>query len=75
MDAMQRTRHEAAFAANAEDASVWRWFSALLEERRIRWRYSFGNWLVNVDRVHVATERKAGTALAARMALAKHRVI
>lgn len=57
MDAMQRVRVNAAAAANAEDASVWRWFSALLEERRIRWRYMFDSWVVNVDRTHVATER------------------
>jgi hypothetical protein len=56
MNAMQRTRLDAAAAANAEDASVWRWFSAFLEERRIRWRYMFGRWVVHVDRTHVATE-------------------
>lgn len=53
---MQRTRHEAALAANAEDASVWRWFAYLLEERRIRWRWQSNTWLVHVDRLHVATE-------------------
>jgi len=56
MDAMQRARFDAAAVANAEDASIWRWFSALLEERRIRWRYTFDCWVVNVDRVRVATE-------------------
>ncbi|MEN8503538.1 MULTISPECIES: hypothetical protein [Paraburkholderia] len=56
MDTMQRVRLAAAAAANAEDASVWRWFSALLEERRIRWRFMFGSWVVHVDRAHVATE-------------------
>ncbi|MFB9125497.1 hypothetical protein ACFFYR_20920 [Paraburkholderia dipogonis] len=56
MDAMQRVRVNAAAAVNAEDASVWRWFSALLEERRIRWRYMFDSWVVNVDRTRVATE-------------------
>lgn len=53
---MQRMRFDAAAAANIEDASLWRWFSALLEERRIRWRYSFNQWLVNVDRRHVSTD-------------------
>lgn len=56
MDSMQRVRINAAAAVNAEDASVWRWFSALLEERRIRWRFVFDSWVVNVDRTHVATE-------------------
>jgi hypothetical protein len=54
---MQRIRLDAAAAANAEDAEVWRWFSGLLEERRVRWRYMFSRWVVNVDRVHVATEQ------------------
>lgn len=56
MDVMQRTRFNAAAAANAEDASIWRWFSALLEERRIRWRYMFDSWVVSVDRTRVASE-------------------
>lgn len=56
MNAMQQARLDAAAAANAEDAAIWRWLSALLEERRIRWRYAFDSWVVNVDRVHVATE-------------------
>ncbi|MEC5406551.1 hypothetical protein VOM14_13425 [Paraburkholderia sp. MPAMCS5] len=56
MDAMQRARLDAAAAANAEDASVWRWLSALLEERRVRWRFMFGSWVVHVDRAHVASE-------------------
>ncbi len=29
-------RERAALAANAEDADFWRWFSCLVEERRIR---------------------------------------
>jgi hypothetical protein len=41
--------------ANAEEASLWRWLSYLLEGRRIRWGFRFGSWLVSVDRVHVAT--------------------
>jgi hypothetical protein len=54
MDLMQRERNEAAAAANAEDASVWRWLSALLEERRIKWRYGFDMWIVTVDRRQMA---------------------
>lgn len=56
MNAMQRTRLDAAAAANAQDAALWRWFSALLEERRIRWRYTFDSWVINVDRARVASE-------------------
>lgn len=54
MKAIQPTRLDAAAAANAEDASIWRWFSALLEDRRIRWRYMFDTWVVHVDRTRVA---------------------
>jgi hypothetical protein len=60
---MQHIRSEAAAAVNAVDASIWRWFSALLEERRIRWRYAFDNWTVSVDRRHVATERSFDDAI------------
>lgn len=56
MNAMQQARLDAAAAANAQDAALWRWFSALLEERRIRWRYTFDSWVVSVDRARVASE-------------------
>ena len=65
MDAMQRVRVDAAAMANADDAALWRWFSALLEERRIRWRYCFDNWIVNVDRTQVATESSFDRAIRA----------
>ncbi|WP_304590004.1 hypothetical protein [Burkholderia anthina] len=55
---MQLIRTRAAAAANAEDASLWRWFSTLLEERRIRWCFSGQFWYVSVDNRHVATERR-----------------
>jgi hypothetical protein len=45
----------AATQANAQDAAVWRWFAALLDERRIRWRFAFNEWVVHVDRKRVAT--------------------
>lgn len=56
MDAMQQARIEAAAQANAADAALWRWFAVMLEERRIKWRYCFNNWIVNVDRRCVASE-------------------
>lgn len=73
MDAMQRMRAEAAAMANADDAVLWRWFSALLEERRIRWRYSFGSWIVNVDRSLVATESSFDRAIRAAKEAAESR--
>jgi hypothetical protein len=75
MGAMERIRHDAAAVANAEDASVWRWFSALLEERRIRWRFMFNNWVVNVDRTHVATEPSFDDAIRVAKVVAQARGI
>ena len=73
MEPMRRTRVEAAATANAEDASIWRWLGALLEERRIRWRYTFNTWVVNVDCAHVATAVTFDDAIRAAKAEAEHR--
>lgn len=56
-------RREAALAANAEDASLWRWFTALFEERRIRWRVSLDGYVVSVDRRQVAVDASFDRAL------------
>lgn len=56
-EAAQNERVNAASAANADDAAVWRWFAALVEERRLRWRCAFGVWEVHVDRKRVASGR------------------
>jgi len=53
---MEQQRVLAAAIANADDAALWRWFSSLVEERRLRWCCSAGSWLVSVDHRHVATE-------------------
>lgn len=65
MNAMEQARLNAAAAANAEDAAIWRWFSVLLEERRIRWRYVFDCWVVSVDRMQIATEETFDEAIRA----------
>lgn len=49
-------RSEAAKLADKEDAILWRWFSELYEEGRIRWCRSAQGWLVSVDHRHLATE-------------------
>lgn len=51
-----RSRASAAASANAEDADLRRWFSLLMQERRLRWCQTKENWLVSVDHKHVATE-------------------
>jgi hypothetical protein len=56
-------RERAAMAANAEDAGLWRWFSGLVEEHRIRWCRSASGWLVSVDNRHVATARSFDEAM------------
>jgi len=60
---MRHVRAAAALAANAADASIWRWFALLLEERRIRWCCSGDRWLVSVDNRHVATDSSFDKAI------------
>lgn len=62
-DASQQTRDRAASAANADDAAVWRWFSDLVEEHRIRWIFANGGWLVSVDHRHLSTEKNFDQAI------------
>jgi hypothetical protein len=46
----------ASASANQEDADLWRIFSQLYEERRIRWCNSARGWLVSIDNRHLSTE-------------------
>jgi hypothetical protein len=46
----------AAKTANEDDASLWRWFSMLYDDGRIRWCKSAHGWLVSVDHKHLSTE-------------------
>jgi len=64
------THNLAAWLANEEDASLWRWFGALYEEGRLRWRRSYQGWLVSVHHRHLATE--AGFDTAIRTARERH---
>lgn len=73
MDAMEKMRLEGAMSANADDAAIWRWFAYLLEERRIRWRFQFGDWHVSVDRRHVARESTFDLAIRQAKAVAEAR--
>ncbi|KXU93000.1 hypothetical protein CR51_29895 [Caballeronia megalochromosomata] len=52
---LRETRALAAACANAEDASLWRWFSAMLDGGQIRWCRAAEGWLVSVNHRHVAT--------------------
>lgn len=63
LDDMRYVRAAAALAANAEDASIWRWFALLLEERQIRWCCSGERWLVSVDNRYVATDSSFDKAI------------
>ncbi|WP_227247546.1 hypothetical protein [Paraburkholderia caribensis] len=54
--------------ANEEDAALWRWFSLLLQDSRIRWRLTNDTWLVSVDHRHVATEATFDEAVRAAKA-------
>ncbi|MFM0674199.1 hypothetical protein [Paraburkholderia sediminicola] len=53
----------AAASANQEDADLWRMFSSLYEERRIRWCNSARGWLVSIDNRHLATESSFDQAI------------
>lgn len=53
----------AAASANQEDADLWRVFSNLYEERRIRWCDSARGWLVSIDHRHLATESSFDSAI------------
>ncbi|MDR5827725.1 hypothetical protein P9250_07555 [Caballeronia sp. LP006] len=52
---LRETRALAAACANADDASLWRWFSALMDSGKIRWCLASEGWLVSVNHRHVAT--------------------
>jgi hypothetical protein len=54
--AVGEVRAAAANAANAHDAAIWRWFSAVYDEGRLRWCRSANGWLVSVDHKHLSTE-------------------
>jgi hypothetical protein len=52
-------------AANEDDATLWRWFSLMFEDSRIRWCFARDRWLVSVDHRHVATEASFDEAIRA----------
>lgn len=56
MTSFEMRRMAAATSANQEDAQLWRMFSQLYEERRIRWCNAADGWLVSIDHRHLATE-------------------
>jgi hypothetical protein len=58
-----KVRTEAAKIADRDDATLWRWFSELYEDGRIRWCRSARGWLVSVDHRHLATENDFDTAI------------
>lgn len=61
-------RLQGAATANAEDASLWRWFSLMVQDSRIRWCLARETWLVSVDHRHVATETSFDDAMRAAKA-------
>ncbi|MBC8751929.1 hypothetical protein F6X42_37330 [Paraburkholderia sp. WC7.3b] len=65
---LREPRTLAAACANSEDASVWRWFSAMFEAGKIRWCLSHDGWLISVNHRHVATSPSFDEAIRAAMA-------
>lgn len=58
-----KARTDAAIQANQEDGELWRWFSLLYEDHRIRWCRGRDGWLVSIGHRHVATEHDFDTAI------------
>lgn len=65
LDPLDIARLQGLAIANAEDASLWRWFSLMMQDSRIRWCVAHGNWLVSVSHRHVATEASFDEAIRA----------
>ena len=63
MTNFEMRRLTAVASANQEDAYLWRMFSQLYEERRIRWCDSADGWLVSIDHRHLATETSFDQAI------------
>ncbi|MFL9895161.1 MULTISPECIES: hypothetical protein [Paraburkholderia] len=61
--AYEYKRFVAAKMANEDDASLWRWFSMLYDDSRIRWCKSPHGWLVSVDHKHLSTEQDFDMAI------------
>jgi hypothetical protein len=53
----------AAPEANEEDATLWRWFCAVFEEKRLRWCQSGRGWLVSSDRKHISAQENFDGAI------------
>ncbi len=70
MTDFEQRRRDAAAWANQEDAELWRAFSRLYEERRIRWCDSARGWLVSIDHRHMSTASSFDQAI--RLAIAVH---
>jgi|GEM_PF-1972141 len=67
-NAVDMGRLQGVASANAEDAGLWRWFSLMVQDSRIRWCLAHGAWLVSVDHRHVATETSFDEAIRAAKA-------
>ena len=60
---LQAARRRVAARVNAEHALLWRWFSGLLEERRIRCCRANDKWIISVDHRHPATSSSFDSAV------------
>lgn len=65
MKVFEHAREKAALLANSDDAALWRWFSEMLEERRITFRFESNRWLVRIDRQHIASAPDVDSAIRA----------
>jgi hypothetical protein len=63
IDKLRMTRLAGAAQANLEDAVLWRWYSDMMEDRRIVAKPTNGKWVVKVDREECAGSVSFDTAI------------
>lgn len=63
IDKLRMTRLAGAAQANHEDAVLWRWYSDMMEDRRIVAKPTNGKWVVKVDREECAGSVSFDTAI------------
>ncbi|CAB3804682.1 hypothetical protein [Paraburkholderia fynbosensis] len=71
--ALDFERLKACVRANSDDAAVWRWYSDMMEDRRIECLCVNGNWAVKLDGREIAADRSFDRA--ARLSYATSRAL
>ena len=62
-DRLQMARLRAAERANLDDARIWRWYSDLMEDRRVSCCWKNNCWVIGIDGCDVACSLSFDSAL------------